>query len=80
MNEQRPGRITKVVIVGGGTAGWLAACRIAAAARPTAAQPITVTLVESPDVATIGVGEGTWPTMSITLPSLRPPKPTRARC
>ncbi|WP_242187302.1 tryptophan 7-halogenase [Sphingomonas sp. CARO-RG-8B-R24-01] len=59
--------ITNVVIVGGGTAGWLAACRIAAAARPSAAQPITVTLVESPDVATIGVGEGTWPTMRATL-------------
>ncbi|TPG56471.1 tryptophan halogenase family protein [Sphingomonas glacialis] len=58
--------ISTVVIVGGGTAGWLAACRIAAAARPTA-QPITVTLVESPDVATIGVGEGTWPTMRATL-------------
>ena len=59
--------ISKVVIVGGGTAGWLAASRIAAAARPSAAHPITVTLVESPDVATIGVGEGTWPTMRATL-------------
>ena len=59
--------ISNVVIVGGGTAGWLAACRIAAAARPTAARPICVTVVESPDVATIGVGEGTWPTMRATL-------------
>ena len=59
--------ISEVVIVGGGTAGWLAACRIAAAVRPTAAPPISVTLVESPDVATIGVGEGTWPTMRATL-------------
>ncbi|WP_010215348.1 tryptophan halogenase family protein [Sphingomonas sp. PAMC 26621] len=59
--------ITKIVIVGGGTAGWLAACRIAAAAHPAAADPITVTLVESPDVPTIGVGEGTWPTMRATL-------------
>lgn len=59
--------ITRVVIVGGGTAGWLAACRIAAAGRPDAAQPIEVTLVESPEVATIGVGEGTWPTMRGTL-------------
>ena len=59
--------ISKIVIIGGGTAGWLAACRIAAAARPAAAEPISVTLVESPDVATIGVGEGTWPTMRATL-------------
>ena len=56
--------VSKVVIVGGGTAGWLAACRIAAAAAPGA---LSVTLVESPDVATIGVGEGTWPTMRRTL-------------
>ena len=59
--------ISHIVIVGGGTAGWLAACRIAAAARPDAAAPLDVTLVESPEVATIGVGEGTWPTMRGTL-------------
>jgi tryptophan 7-halogenase len=56
-------RVTSVVIVGGGTAGWLAACRIAAAA-PDA---LAVTLIESPDIPTIGVGEGTWPTMRRTL-------------
>lgn len=55
--------ISRVVIVGGGTAGWLAACRIAASART----PLSVTLIESPDVPTIGVGEGTWPTMRGTL-------------
>ncbi|RXD07598.1 tryptophan 7-halogenase [Sphingomonas sp. UV9] len=59
--------IANIVIVGGGTAGWLAACLIAARADPGAARPIRVTLVESPDVATIGVGEGTWPTMRRTL-------------
>ena len=67
MDTAEPGAITRVVIVGGGTAGWLAACRIAAAADPAAQPPLTVTLVESPDVATIGVGEGTWPTMRGTL-------------
>lgn len=50
------------MIVGGGTAGWLAACRIAAAAPS-----LSVTLIESPDVPIIGVGEGTWPTMRGTL-------------
>ncbi len=59
--------VSRVVIVGGGTAGWLAACRIAAAARPEAPRPIEVTLIELPEVATIGVGEGTWPTMRTTL-------------
>ena len=59
--------VSRVVIVGGGTAGWLAACLIAARADPEADQPLRVTLIESPDVATIGVGEGTWPTMRRTL-------------
>ena len=59
--------ISRVVIVGGGTAGWLAACRIAASAASSAKPPISVTLIESPDIPTIGVGEGTWPTMRGTL-------------
>ncbi|MGH6613994.1 tryptophan halogenase family protein [Sphingomonas sp.] len=61
------GAISRIVIVGGGTAGWLAACLIAARANPAARAPIEVTLIESPDIPTIGVGEGTWPTMRRTL-------------
>ncbi|WP_409977420.1 tryptophan halogenase family protein [Sphingomonas sp. Y38-1Y] len=56
--------VKRIVIVGGGTAGWLAACRLAAAATPAA---LDVTLIEAPDIPTIGVGEGTWPTMRRTL-------------
>ncbi|QDZ08752.1 tryptophan 7-halogenase [Sphingomonas panacisoli] len=59
--------VNRIVIVGGGTAGWLAACLIAARSDTAAAMPISVTLIESPDVPTIGVGEGTWPTMRRTL-------------
>lgn len=54
-----------MAIVGGGTAGWLSACVIAAR-RPD----LAVTLVESPDIPTIGVGEGTWPTMRETLATI----------
>ena len=54
--------IEHIVIVGGGSAGWLTA-GVIAAEHPH----LTVTLVESPDVAPIGVGEGTWPTMRDTL-------------
>ncbi|MCR5871325.1 tryptophan 7-halogenase [Sphingomonas sp. J344] len=59
--------VQNVVIVGGGTAGWLAACLIAAQADRNAERPLSVTLIRSPDIATIGVGEGTWPTMRRTL-------------
>jgi hypothetical protein len=59
--------VSRIVIVGGGTAGWLAACSVAARADRAAEIPLTITLIESPDVPTIGVGEGTWPTMRRTL-------------
>ena len=55
--------IRHVVIVGGGTAGWLTAAVVAA----EHGERLRVTVVESPDVASIGVGEGTWPTMRDTL-------------
>jgi len=56
-----------IVIVGGGTAGWLAAGIIAARHQGRMASGFTVTLVESPDTPIIGVGEGTWPTLRSTL-------------
>ena len=61
-------RIQSVVIVGGGTAGWLTAGIIAARhqARMKAGS-LSVTLIESPDIRIIGVGEGTWPSMRATL-------------
>jgi tryptophan halogenase len=56
-----------VVIVGGGSAGWLTAAIIAAEhARPLGAS-LRITLLESPEVAPVGVGEGTWPSMRETL-------------
>jgi hypothetical protein len=54
--------IERVVVVGGGSAGWLTAA-VLAAEHPR----LSVTLVESPGVAPIGVGEGTWPSMRETL-------------
>lgn len=60
-------RVRQVVIVGGGSAGWIAAARIAAAHRNEGSHAIAVTLIESASIGTIGVGEGTWPTMRNTL-------------
>ena len=61
------GPVSRIVVVGGGSAGWLSACLVAARSAAMVARPLQVTLVESPDVPTIGVGEGTWPTMRQTL-------------
>ena len=62
--------VKKVVVVGGGAAGWITAGVIAAEHNAKLDSGIEVTLIESPDVATIGVGEGTWPTMRKTLSKL----------
>jgi glycine/D-amino acid oxidase-like deaminating enzyme len=61
--------VQTVVIVGGGAAGWLSAGIIAASrqSKQNDALGARVVLLESPDVATLGVGEGTWPTMRDTL-------------
>ena len=51
--------IRRIVIVGGGTAGWMAAAPLAQRFQPH----VEVTLVESPEIGTIGVGEATLPTI-----------------
>ena len=51
-----------MIVLGGGSAGWLTA-GLLAAEHPE----LHITLIESSDVPTIGVGEGTWPSMRDTL-------------
>nr|WP_232365143.1 tryptophan 7-halogenase [Salinimonas marina] len=58
----------RIVIVGGGTAGWLTAAIVAAKHRIGKGEcGIDITLIESDAIPTVGVGEGTWPTMRNTL-------------
>jgi len=59
--------VRNIIIVGGGTAGWLTAGLIAARHRSLIPASFKVTLVESPNTPTVGVGEGTWPTLRTTL-------------
>src|SRR5215471_14050429 len=61
-------QIQSVAIVGGGTAGWLTAGIIAARHQGRIkAGTFKVSLVDSPNVPIIGVGEGTWPTLRTSL-------------
>lgn len=52
--------LKRVLIVGGGTAGWMAACALNQAVRRLGT---TVELVESEEIGTVGVGEATVPTI-----------------
>jgi len=68
--------LKSVVIVGGGTAGWLSAAVLAArfegadSSGSEQGNGVMISVVESPEVATVGVGEGTWPSMRNTLKSI----------
>lgn len=54
--------VQQIVVLGGGSAGWLVA-GLLAAEHPA----LNITLIESSETPPIGVGEGTWPSMRDTL-------------
>ncbi|WP_026122449.1 tryptophan halogenase family protein [Nocardiopsis halotolerans] len=51
--------IKDIVVLGGGTAGWMSACYLAKAMNGTA----RVTVLEAPQIPTLGVGEATIPNL-----------------
>ncbi|WP_433273341.1 tryptophan halogenase family protein [Actinosynnema sp. CS-041913] len=56
-------RIRKVVVLGGGTAGWMAASYLGKALGPA----VTITVLEAPAIPKIGVGEATVPNLHKTF-------------
>jgi tryptophan 7-halogenase len=62
--------IKHLLIVGGGTAGWLTAAFLARTLGAGPQQAVRITLVESSEFGTIGVGEGSFPSLRGTLAAI----------
>ncbi len=57
----------KIVILGGGTAGWMAANLMV---KAWGQHGFEITLIESPDIGIVGVGEGSTPTLKTFMDSI----------
>ncbi len=60
-------RIKRVLVVGGGSSGWTAAAYLNAAINIGDQKVADISLIESPDVPRIGVGEATIPNINQVL-------------
>lgn len=60
----------RILIAGGGTAGWLTAGYLARRLSADLPGGVSITLVESREIGVLGVGEGTFPTIRRTLATI----------
>ncbi len=60
----------KLLIVGGGSAGWMAAAYVDAVMNRDGRKVVDISLIESPDVPRIGVGEATIPSINHILSAI----------
>ena len=61
----------RILIVGGGSSGWMSAAYLEAALNGGNTKRVEVSLLESPDVPRIGVGEATIPSINHILAALK---------
>lgn len=71
MQSRRRGTVVtkprRILVVGGGSAGWITAAYLHSALNHDGQRIAEITLVESPDVSRIGVGEATIPNINHLL-------------
>lgn len=71
--DNNPNAIQNIIIVGGGTAGWMSAAYLNKELN-SHAKKFEITLIEASDIPTVGVGEGSFPSIQLLFKNLGVPE------